>query len=175
MKAGSFQAAGYEAMQVTNPFFLLPFIGALQFLLLILLDVLPSIRWLLIELFWPSLAICAVSFVVLIVQRLTSNPTGNLEVSFLDDRDNGGALKFSYINSKGRKRVSLVPKKIVVDSRSPLLRKGGRMFFPVAGTKASMTIFFGSPRIALALGFPSQEEMERVYAGLKDRDEQQRI
>ena len=169
MKSGTVHALGYESRLVTNPASFLPLLGALQFLVFLFLDTFPWIR--LTEFFQESFL---VSFGLMLVSIVTMwllprSPTGSYDVSYVDNRDSGGNLIVSYVDSKGRKRTDLLIDRVRAYPKRPLTRKakGGPWELRISQTVSSMAIGFKHPRICLALGFYSVEEMVRAYEQLR--------
>ncbi len=154
---------------------MLPFIGILQFGLVLLILLVPALHSLtpLItgSLFEASAVIGAVSFAFLMaIGNLWKLQTyGVCEVRFADKREEGGSLEVTYMNPSGYLRQGMLVKE-VKPHESPLMldRGSGRWSHqvPIEGTEAHLEIFFSNSSRSVSFGFPSREEMNGVYTQL---------
>ncbi len=169
---GSFHALGWEA---GGPYklFLLSLVGIIQFFAVVLLSQFGhSYKSIYDDTIFPSLIIMGVSLVIFgAISAYSSRPhlIREYDVTFEDRRSEGGTLRLSYTDSKGLRRESAV--KSVKAEHGPLFRPmftaGGTM--SVGETKAAMVLTFSDRHERLELGFPSLEEMEKVYEQIKTK------
>jgi hypothetical protein len=160
---------------MSNPLTILPSLGTLQFLFFLLwVGLEPSVSTHAVYLNtipW-SIGVMLVSLGILWILPLFRSKVGTYAISFRDDRDKGGELMLSYVDSKGGKRDALVVKDVRIFQNRPLMRKVRYSYFEsaVKGRKSSVYIKFRRPKIGLALGFSDSEEAKRIYELLKFQD-----
>ena len=170
MRSGSFRALGLEKRRPTNPAIVIPLVGMLQVFVFLFLPSIPAIQaarpeWL-VYAFFASVGLAIVSGIAFTIVRFKSPPVGDYDVSYVNEKDHGGALKLTYTNTNGELREGLTVKTLRAYPH-PLWKPGSTLMLQVQGTKCYLGIIFVSPRLALALAFPSLEEMNQVYEQLK--------
>ncbi|MDG6976058.1 MAG: hypothetical protein JRN27_08220 [Nitrososphaerota archaeon] len=171
---GSFTALGYEDIHVTNPLYFVPAAGMLQLLILLLISTEggPDFLFTNIPLIGDLFPISFLAFLIstvfeAVVVRHPRKPTSTLNVSYSDQRRTGGQLTLSYSIPGGKTRTSIAVRKVKGYPTKPLTRVAHTVEGRVAGTTSSMLVLFKKPRIFLALGFSSAEEMNEVYGLLR--------
>ncbi len=172
MKSGEFKAIGYEARLPSNPLSFLPLLGGIQFVFVLFWyswEISTTARATFSNVIWLSIGVMLISIGFLWISQLFRSQAGTYTASYQDYRDAGGDLRLSYVTPKGRKRTTLEVKNVHAFPELPLRRKVRFGYFDTTlqGTKSSLYIEFRRPRIGLALGFPSRDEMMRVYEVLK--------
>ncbi|MGD0476931.1 MAG: hypothetical protein ABSB29_02050 [Nitrososphaerales archaeon] len=116
-----------------------------------------------------SFLVAVISIAIFIALRRYEPPIGTLEVSYVDRRDTGGTLQLSYTNSRGERRTHVAVVEVKAFPTKPLYKKSGQTYLPLEGTSASMMVRFENmKRLDLLLGFPTVDEMLKVYSHLKD-------
>jgi len=169
MEKESFRAVGFERRVFGRLAELLQTVGLLQFLVFLLYTVLtPNVpeTEVYVEVFWISLALLVVSIGALWFLPLLRDPTGVMEVSVLE-RKAGDKVVLSYESTKGIRRDSMTIKSVRAKHDTYLMRPFLRASNPVKDTAATLLIVFESPKVALELGFHSNEELDRACNKLK--------
>jgi hypothetical protein len=170
LNEGSFEATGLEHRNFGDPAVFLPTIGMLQVLVALAIlasHVVPgTYAEVLVISFFISIGIMILSGAVNLVVRATSPPAGKYLVHFVDERRSGSNLTISYENTRGKSRVRLIVKNVKA-YHHPLFKPGVRFIRLVTGTKCYVDVIFENSNLGLALGFPSEEEMNKVYEQIK--------
>lgn len=167
MKRGTFRALGYDEMEFTNRSNLLPLVGIFQVLFVLLFLAGTSIVTNGRELIVVSLVVMLVSVIYLGTSLFSKDSPALLEVSYEDNRDEGGSLRLSYVTKRGKRRKNLLVKTVEEHANNPLTYMKYNLDLPVSGTQSSLSVRFSNRRLVLELGFSSATDMEAVSGILK--------
>ena len=170
MKETSFKAIGFEKREFGRTKDILQFVGISQFFAFLIYTASiasSSEPEFFVGAFWTSLALLVVSIGTLWFMPLLRDPVGMVEVSVLD-RKADDKVVLSYVSTKGIRRDSMTIKSVRAKHDTYLMRPFLRSPNVVKDTAATLLIVFESPKVALELGFHSNEELDRAYNKLKD-------
>ena len=88
------------------------------------------------------------------------------EVHYSNNHDTGGGVEIVYTDLKSTKQKTLSVKTLKPMPNDPLMTKAGKAVYSVKGTVCSLLILPEVGRYNLQLGFPSVEEMNKIYQEL---------